>query len=156
MTQQDKDWKSFFEDSASKFEASNNNTGLIIDLSIPDTIKEKSISNFASKKVTIACCFSPVTKSISFIHSITDLAGGIFFPESKIVALSGFQESAIPTWISNDSIITTTDKYVLNLAALIKMDSIEDINTLDSTDDLDIVDRDLLSTLTFTLLPSFL
>ena len=36
------------------------------------------------------------------------------------------------------------------------MDSIEDINALDSTNDLDIVDTDLLSTLPFTLLPSFL
>ena len=90
MTQQNKDWKTFFEDSASKFEASNSNTGLTIDLSIPDTIKEKSISNFASERVTIACFFSPVTKSISLIHSIDDLAGGILFLESKIVALSGF------------------------------------------------------------------
>lgn len=122
-------------------------------MSIPETIPQKSISNFVSEKVAIACCFSNMTQSISFLHSPTDLAGGILFPTSRVVALSGFRHTAYPVIIQNTSISATKDQRVPNLDSLIQMESIADIVGLSSADD---TDNELLSTHPFILIPPFL
>ena len=153
MTHCDKKWKDFFVDHASKLESSDRNSRLVVDMSIPERISERSISNFVSEKVSIACYFSSSLKSICFLHSITDLAGGILVPESKVVAFNGFQHTAFPMLIANSSITKVTDAEVPGIASLSDLSSVQEIKDLSSPKE---DDKEVLSTLPFMLLPPFL
>ena len=152
LNHRDKKWKEFFIEHASKIKTSARDTSLIVDLSIPEAILQRSISNFVSGKVSICCFFSTTTQSISFLHSQSDLEGGIL-ASSKVVAFNGFCHTAFPVIIQNTNITKTTDVRVPNLDSLIQMESLADIIGLESAAD---TNSELLSTLPFMVIPPFL
>ena len=118
-------WKDILANYAMKLDRRNADTRLLVDLSIPENNQVKSISNLVSEKQSIVMYYQ--SKKMRFIHSVTDLAGGILFPASKVTVLDGFKDQAFPVIISNSSISKTSDIEVPKLEELIGLDTVADI-----------------------------
>ena len=147
-------WKDILANYAMKLDRRNADTRLLVDLSIPENNQVKSISNLVSEKQSIVMYYQ--SKKMRFIHSVTDLAGGILFPASKVTVLDGFKDQAFPVIISNSSISKTSDIEVPKLEELIGLDTVADIKLSATQEYPNEDERELLSTHPFSILPPFL
>ena len=146
-------WREFFTEKAKDLTMANSRSSLLLDLSIPEELSVKSISNFVSESISIIMCFSSASRRICFLHSQSDLGGNIMYPRSKVVALDGFNQQAYPVVIGNESIIKVIDKQVPTIDTLNQMENAEDIKGLSLSESEDI---EVLSSHPFIILPPFL
>ena len=132
----------------------NKHTELILDISSPSEDRFSKIKSLTGDQGdSILLYYSSVSKSIQFIHNITDIGSKNWSRDPILVALNGLnREKAIPVIIEIDSIFET---ITIDTPTFTRLSSIDDKDLFDITEAPDSNAQRFIH-LPFLLLPPFL
>ena len=111
----------------------NKHTELILDISSPSEDRFSKIKSLTGDQGdSILLYYSSVSKSIQFIHNITDIGSKNWSRDPILVALNGLnREKAIPVIIEIDSIFET---ITIDTPTFTRLSSIDDKDLFDTTE----------------------
>ena len=147
-----------WEDYLSKFNEDNleinAHTQLLLDISTPSEDHISKIQNLVSNRGdSILMYYSSVSKSIQFLHNVTDIGSKNWSRDPILVALNGLTRStAIPVIIEIDSLFEATTINAPNFTRLSTISDRDSFNALEAPEN----HPQQFNHLPFVLLPPFL
>ena len=147
-------WTDHFTQFNEDIIAVNEHTNLILEISSVSNDKISKIKNLTSDKGdSILMYYSTVSKSIEFLHNLTDIGSTNWSKEPVLIAMNGLNRAkAIPVIIEIDSLF---EAISTNAPTFTRLSSITDTALFDTTEAPDSHPQ-IFNQLPFILLPPFL
>ena len=133
QTANKRSWKAYFTTLANENVQANASCSNYMKASEIGKDKIETINRMTSDNGdSLLLYFSNISKSIRVIHSPSSLGNNNLNPDTMVVALDGFEDSAIPVIFDTEALFQETSLDAPTLTRLLAVDTIDDLNLVEA------------------------